>query len=102
MTSTAGPSDDGGRPIAAIPLAHILLEPRSLLVITSSLYTSHLHGIQPLEADIIGGADGVEIANRALLGQSVEDGAVLQRSTRTSLTFRAAERVLKIQGVRKG
>lgn len=53
MTSSHIPSDstaatsDGHeeRIIAAVPLAHILLLPRSLFILSSSLYTSHLHGI---------------------------------------------------------
>ncbi|KAJ9090994.1 hypothetical protein QFC21_007339 [Naganishia friedmannii] len=43
---TSAPAPDGhGKPIAAIPLARIYLEPRSLLILSSTLYYSHLHGI---------------------------------------------------------
>lgn len=99
MTSTASadPTDESqGRPIAAIPLAQLFLERRSLLIISSSLYTSHLHGIKAVEKDTIG-----QVANGNLLGSPVEEGTEIERGTRTSLTFRAAERVLKIQAGRK-
>lgn len=42
---------DTGRAIAAVPLGHVLLMPRSLLVLAGSLYSSHLHGIAERERD---------------------------------------------------
>ena len=101
---------DNARPIAAIPLAHLLLLPRSLLILSSSLYTSHLHGISALTEDDIYTTEtgsprsegGVVIANADLLGDSTIVDSLRQkgrwkgqRGTRTSLTFRHANKVLK-------
>ncbi|WVF69847.1 hypothetical protein IAT40_004628 [Kwoniella sp. CBS 6097] len=108
-----------GRPIAAIPLAHLLLMPRSLLILSSSLYTSHLHAITPGTKDVVypipprtdsennvteqdsNRVDGVHIVNADLLGDAEVVDAIkngrweAERGTRTSLTFRHAEKVLK-------
>jgi len=97
-----------GRPIAAIPMSHLLLMPRSLLIITSSLYASHLHAIHGRTKDVVvsgletGGDDAVCIANADLLGDAevvdaLRDGGRWEgeRETRTSLTFRQAEKILK-------
>ncbi|WVW78629.1 hypothetical protein I302_100588 [Kwoniella bestiolae CBS 10118] len=100
-----------GKTIAAIPLAHLLLMPRSLLVLSSSLYTSHLHSISSTAKDIIvrapssnaeGEDRGVMISNTELLGDPdivdalTRDGRwVGERTKRISLTFRRAEKVLK-------
>jgi hypothetical protein len=59
-----------------------------LLVISSSIYSSHLHGIAPRPHDT---ADGS--ANRGLTG--VEEGFSAERGVRTSLTFRRAEKVVR-------
>ncbi|EIW65472.1 hypothetical protein TREMEDRAFT_57997 [Tremella mesenterica DSM 1558] len=113
---TATPSSDlqdstEGRPIAAVPFAHVLLMPRSLLVLSSSLYASHLHGISARTEDFVSSSSspvsasasgGVVIANADLIGDP-EVGDALRdagswrgiRGTRTSLTFRHAEKVLK-------
>ncbi|RXK37414.1 hypothetical protein M231_05314 [Tremella mesenterica] len=113
---TATPSSDlqdstEGRPIAAVPFAHLLLMPRSLLVLSSSLYASHLHGISARTEDFVSSSSspvsasasgGVVIANAELIGDP-EVGDALRdagswrgiRGTRTSLTFRHAEKVLK-------
>jgi alkylated DNA repair protein alkB family protein 6 len=48
MIATEG---DSGRSIAAVPLGHVLLMPRSLFILTGSLYSSHLHGIAARERD---------------------------------------------------
>ncbi|KAJ9112293.1 hypothetical protein QFC19_000712 [Naganishia cerealis] len=42
-----------GKAIAAVPLARVFLEPRSLFIMTGSLYQSHLHGISFSETDIL-------------------------------------------------
>ena len=97
-----------GRPIAAIPLAHMLLMPRSLLILSSSLYVSHLHGISSNTSDtVVADADTMKagevvVANKDLIGDVEvmdrlrEDGRWVQdREIRTSLTFRRAEKVLK-------
>ncbi|WWD22122.1 hypothetical protein CI109_106611 [Kwoniella shandongensis] len=110
-TSEPIPSDDpteAGRPIAAIPLAHLLALPRSLLILSSSLYTSHLHAIAPKTKDVVRlerGTEedgGVVIANAELLGDAeIADGLrdngswAKERGVRTSFTFRHAEKVLK-------
>ena len=101
----------GGRPIAAIPLAHLLLLPRSLLILSSSLYASHLHGISARTEDVVirrnhaqdhSNGDGVQIVNTDLLGDASVIDALRDngqwtgiRETRTSLTFRHVEKVLK-------
>ncbi|GFZ46694.1 hypothetical protein JCM24511_03914 [Saitozyma sp. JCM 24511] len=114
MVATTPPSgpdgEDQGRPIAAIPLAHLLVLPRSLLILSSSLYTSHLHGIAPRPADIVvasadritQGSEAVAVVNVELLGDAeVVDGLrnsgqwEKARGTRTSLTFRHAGKTLK-------
>jgi len=93
---TASPE---GRPIAAVPLAHLLVLPRSLLILSSSLYTSHLHGISARTLDSM--ADGLRIANADLVGESGIVDAIRDktwsaaRSERTSLTFRHANKVFK-------
>ncbi|WVQ97898.1 hypothetical protein IAU59_005015 [Kwoniella sp. CBS 9459] len=124
LIASPAPADgevDGqqGRPIAAIPLAHLLLMPRSLLILSSSLYTSHLHAITSRTKDVVypsprtdqetdtastpegREANGVTIANTDLLGDAEVVDAIRngrwegERGTRTSLTFRHAEKVLK-------
>jgi len=110
MTTTTPPSEsDRAKTIAAIPLAHLLLLPRSLLILSSSLYTSHLHGICARIEDVVRSSpadppdeDGVVIANGDLLGDatiidSLRDNGRWsgERGTRTSLTFRHVEKVLR-------
>lgn len=102
------PEGREGRPIAAVPLANLLVMPRSLLILSSSLYTSHLHGIAARSSDTVVADplerkdDEVVIANRDQLGDASvldnlrEEGRWTgERGTRTSLTFRHAEKVLK-------
>jgi alkylated DNA repair protein alkB family protein 6 len=105
---TASITDDPApRVIAATPLAHMLILPRSLLVLSSSLYTSHLHGIRAQTKDVVhqgegvGGSKGDLIVNADLLGNAeitdaLRDGSWTgDRGVRTSLTFRTADKVLK-------
>ncbi|OCF37488.1 hypothetical protein I316_00612 [Kwoniella heveanensis BCC8398] len=120
-SADAGADAEGqrGRPIAAIPLAHLLVMPRSLLILSSSLYTSHLHAIIPRTKDVVypasqaqangpngvhevqESAEGVRISNADLLGDAEVVDAIRngrwegERGTRMSLTFRHAEKVLK-------
>lgn len=47
----AAPEAESGRSIAAVPLGHVLLMPRSLFILSGSLYSSHLHGIEARERD---------------------------------------------------
>lgn len=89
-----------GRTVAAVPLAHLLLLPRSLLILSSSLYASHLHGIAERGIDDIKDISG-GIANMDLVGDAeVLDGLKAgdwkrERTERLSLTFRHAEKVIK-------
>jgi alkylated DNA repair protein alkB family protein 6 len=89
-----------GRTVAAIPLAQLLLLPRSLLILSSSLYASHLHGIAERSVDDIKDING-GVANMELIGDSgVLDGLRAgdwrrERGERISLTFRHAEKVIK-------
>ena len=92
------------------PVLTLLLEPRSLVITTGELYTSHLHGIEPLTTDVFpspsefreGRQDsgvGRTIANLSLLADdrlrdTVQNGGVLERGTRVSLTCRDVERVV--------
>lgn len=96
-----------GRGIDPKPVVTLLLEPRSVVITSSSLYTSHLHGIQDLEEDILEPADdggprvaglNVPIANWGMLAGSNEilaasTGGTLKRDTRYSLTCRDVEKV---------
>lgn len=47
----ASEDSESGRAIAAVPLGHVLLERRSLFVLTGALYQSHLHGIAARKED---------------------------------------------------
>lgn len=89
-----------GRTVAAVPLAQLLLLPRSLLILSSSLYASHLHGIAERSVDDIKDING-GVANMELIGDSeVLDGLRAgdrkkERGERISLTLRHAEKVVK-------
>ncbi|KAJ9120578.1 hypothetical protein QFC22_002507 [Naganishia vaughanmartiniae] len=53
-TGAAGETKQrNGKAIAAVPLARVFLEPRSLFIMTGSLYQSHLHGISFSDSDIL-------------------------------------------------
>lgn len=80
-----------------VPRWRILQEPRSLLVTTGELYTSHLHGIGRSLVDANLGPETV--ANWELLGDRGRwrDGRNV-RSTRTSLTYRDVLRVSNLGG----
>ena len=100
-------SPSGGRGINPRPVVTVFLEPRSMIITSSSLYTSHLHGIQDLEQDILQPADDgypkvagldVPIVNWGMLASSKEmlapnKGGTLKRGTRYSLTWRDVEKV---------
>lgn len=104
-----------GRVIDDQPALTLLLEPRSLVITTASLYTEHLHGIDPVSSDVFTpdgsaadsssdeGANGrlsaQQIANAtslkaATLLDVVRTGGVLNRATRVSLTCRDVERAI--------
>ncbi|GBE86956.1 hypothetical protein BKA93DRAFT_391398 [Sparassis latifolia] len=97
-------SSGRGRAIDPAPILSVLLEPRSLVITRSSLYTSHLHGIEDVEEDIFSlpGGDSfgrsLRIANADLLTGTTErdvvmGGGVLKRETRYSLTCRDVAKV---------
>lgn len=107
------------RPIYPTPVVSLLLEPRSLVITTSDLYCSHLHGIDGVEDDLIAAHPSsndpqpdnleekdvsapVRVANWEMLGgdteeliQAVREGGVVKRGIRTSLTCRVVERVIQ-------
>ncbi|KAG8851128.1 hypothetical protein FRB96_009469 [Tulasnella sp. 330] len=100
-----------GRAIQPDPVAHIFLEPRSLLIMTGDMYKNHLHGISPSESDVIiakgredvCGSTAVSVANeewiadRSIRGFLADQGRYLAiRSVRTSLTFRRVEKTAKM------
>lgn len=105
--ATDAPSD-AGRVVDPTPVLSVLLEPRSVIITTASLYTSHLHGIQEVEEDnivtsgdgqvpLVGGL-GTPIANWGMLlnetkSSVMRSGGVLTRGTRYSLTCRDVEKV---------
>jgi len=96
-----------GRTINPTPSLSVFLEPRSAIITTSSLYTSHLHGIQEVEEDHIVGRNngeppflrdlGVPVANFNMLSEegkmAFQEGGVLARGTRYSLTCRDVKQV---------
>jgi alkylated DNA repair protein alkB family protein 6 len=85
--------DDGTR--EAEPKYRILQEPRSLLITTGQLYTGYLHGIS--EVHEYTNLDESTVSNWDLLQhpEALQDGK-LERSTRTSLTYRDVIKVSKL------
>jgi len=119
------PQTSRGRVIHPDPVFSLLLEPRSLIITTSSLYTDHLHGIDPLEEDIFapshsssslpdaaenGESDadtdkrsGIRVVNWEQIkdeetSRVLKEGGVLKRDKRVSLTCRVVERELGVGG----
>jgi alkylated DNA repair protein alkB family protein 6 len=89
-----------GRTVAAVPLAQLLLLPRSLLILSSSLCASHLHGIAEREVDEIkdipGGVANMDLVGDAEVLDGLRDGTwSRERGERISLTFRHANKVVK-------
>ncbi|KAF5329403.1 hypothetical protein D9619_008974 [Psilocybe cf. subviscida] len=96
-----------GKVINMDPVLSIILEPRSLVVTSGMMYTSHLHGIDAVEEDIIASSstDGISIANLDALRdisirKAIEEGRPLKRGIRHSLTCRDVERTLTVPGGR--
>ncbi|KAI0312636.1 hypothetical protein OF83DRAFT_1165905 [Amylostereum chailletii] len=101
-----------GRPIDPTPALSLLLEPRSLVITSSELYTSHLHGISETDIDLFSVHashedasrvdDGrVRVANWEMLTgktekRAVREGGTLVRGTRYSLTCRDVGRVARV------
>ena len=105
--------DDGqhGRTIDTRPPLSLLLEPRSLVITTSALYTDHLHGISEVGEDHLiahdggrnnGETAGTRVANYEMIkGEDekkvVMHGGTLRRQTRYSLTCRDVGKVFSIR-----
>jgi len=116
--SPSAPEDNArqaGRVINPRPVLSVLLEPGSVIVTTSSLYQSYLHGIQEIEEDqfcisqngepIVAGLE-VSVANWNLLtstqGQAIRSGGTLTRGTRYSLTCRDVAKVSSAKSFLRG
>ena len=54
LDSAEGPntSNGNGKAVDTTPVMSVLLEPRSLVITMSDLYTSHLHGIDDIVEDV--------------------------------------------------
>jgi len=98
------PCGNRGRAIDPDPVFSVLLEPRSLVITRSSLYQTHLHGIDGVHADVFPPPTGTKsggaayIANAEMLSDSatrklVANGGALERGARYSLTCRDVARV---------
>lgn len=74
------------------PVFSLLLEPRSLVVVSGEAY-GMLHGIAERTADTI---DAERVANLGACRSGVQAGDTLTRSTRVSLTIRNVPRVIKV------
>ncbi|KAI8846950.1 hypothetical protein BC829DRAFT_397505 [Chytridium lagenaria] len=77
-----------------VRVCSLVLQPRSLLVLTEQAYTSHLHGIEENTADEL---QKGRIANWEEAGLGKDDQVVMERQkTRISLTYRCPKRVAKV------
>ncbi|KAH9914054.1 uncharacterized protein BXZ73DRAFT_55170 [Epithele typhae] len=105
-TPSAPEAQRTGRAIDPKPVLRLLLEPRSLVITTSSMYADHLHGIDELYVDkfeIDGTTPEKRIANFDALKDpaaraAVEAGGILERGLRYSLTCRDVEKVTLMGG----
>lgn len=118
--------DTRGRTIDPVPILSLLLEPRSVIITTGDLYTSHLHSIANATTDYFAThtpPDSAELADlsscrseedamprRIIIGNLeqlgdegmkavVQSGGELERKMRVSLTCRDVE---KVSGLRVG
>ncbi|KAJ3756647.1 hypothetical protein EV360DRAFT_47618 [Lentinula raphanica] len=105
---SSGPENEQ-RVIDSTPVMSVLLEPRSVIITSGLMYTSHLHGIENESTDrFTAGSDdinppkfaalNVAVANWKLLSgknikEAVINGGYLERSTRYSLTCRDVEKM---------
>ena len=64
----------------------LILEPRSLLVFSSSCYSDYLHGINEVLAETVG--EYGETKNLASLATPMKQGDTIHRKRRLSLTVR--------------
>lgn len=62
----------------------------SLLVLQDDLYKTYLHGIEERKSD------NLSQKNIMNLSDDVNRDAILERSTRVSLTYRVVEKVMKV------
>ena len=70
----------------------LLLEPRSLFLLTEDLYHNYLHGIAERTYDVVTDkVANLDACNNATLGD------ILQRNTRISLTIRKMPKILKFK-----
>jgi alkylated DNA repair protein alkB family protein 6 len=72
----------------------LLLEPCSLLILQSDMYTRYLHGIAQRRQDVL---SELRVVNCSRLGRPLPDDAILDRSTRVSLTIRHVPKTFKIK-----
>ena len=70
----------------------LLLEPRSLNILTEDMYTKYLHGITEREVDFL---DGKVINLDSCF--NVPENRELRRDTRVSLTIRYVPKVLNVK-----
>lgn len=63
----------------------MLLERKSLVIVSGEMYHNFLHSIEEKKEDVI---QRDQILNLNLLGDDVNDGDAFQRATRISLTIR--------------
>ncbi|KAF9054139.1 hypothetical protein BJ165DRAFT_1337285 [Panaeolus papilionaceus] len=98
-----GESNGTGRSVDKSAVMSLLLEPRSLVISSGEMYTTHLHGIDSLEEDIVtvdlsNNPSAVSLSNFNQLADqelkmSIERMEPLKRSVRYSLTCRDVARV---------
>lgn len=84
-------STDSHDSVNARHVMSLLLEPRSLLILTEDLYKNYLHGIGEKKHDSIGNMIQNLDFCQAKFGQTIE------RSTRISLTIRHVPKTLKVK-----
>ncbi|KIK98461.1 hypothetical protein PAXRUDRAFT_134204 [Paxillus rubicundulus Ve08.2h10] len=110
------PRPSSGRTINPAPVLSVFLEPRSVIITTGDMYTSHLHGIDEVTDDNFMGngrlrcqaGKEVMVSNwQAVRAEGMRDvlhfGGTLARKTRFSLTCRDVEKAaapLKGQALR--
>ena len=113
-----------GRIIDPVPILSLFLEPRSVIITTGDLYTSHLHSIANVTTDYFATinpqasaeypdlpndqegvmprrtvVDNLEQLGDERLKEVVRSGGELKRETRVSLTCRDVE---KVSGLKVG
>lgn len=105
-TPYEGAHANSGRAIYPKPVLSVFLEPRSVIITTGDLYSSHLHGIDEVTHDVFLGdgkllrrsGDEVVLSNwQTIQASNVRDvldrGGTLNRQKRLSLTCRDVEKV---------